>query len=438
MRSPSAKNISAGLQSAGGQVTLRRVITLPHAIALYIGAVLGSGALILPTVAANAAGPASLLAWLLLGGLSFPLAYMFGSLSARYPDAGGIAAFGQRAFGRTIGAVGGWWFLGAVPVGVPIVALTGASYLAPLFHSGREGVFLIAGGTLLLVLLINFFGIRLSVRVQVAITAAIVGLLLATGVGGLHLVKASEFRPFLPYGWPSVGWAVALIFWSFVGWEAVSHLAEEFQNPERDFRLSIVTSVVVIASLYLLLSLVTIGTGNYGSDVEEVIPLSRIMAEVLGPWAGVATGLIAFLICFGTANAYIAGASRLAFALAREGLFPGALSRLHHRHATPGRALIALGCGFGGVLVGMYLFHLTIAQVILIPNASFISIYLLGAAAGVRLLKGVRGGRAAAWVTLGSCLLILPFVGWYLLATAGISLACLGYLRNSRRRAEGD
>lgn len=413
--------------------SLDRAITLPHAIALYTGAVLGSGVLILPTVAANAAGPASLLAWLLLGALSFPLAYMFGSLSARYPDAGGIAAFGRQAFGRTAGALGGWWFLGAVPFGVPIVALTGASYLTSVLQLGRNSLFVVAGGTLLVVLLVNFFGIRLTALVQVIVTGTIVALLLSTGIGGLPLVRASEFTPFLPYGWASVGLAVALIFWSFVGWEAVSHLAEEFRNPERDFPLSILASVVVISSLYLLLSLVTIGTGNYGQEVEEVVPLARILAEILGRWAGGVTGLLGFLICLGTANAYVAGASRLAFALARDGLFPRTMARLHPRYATPWPALVALGGGFATVLAIMYVYQLTIAQVILIPNASFIAIYLLAAAAGVRLLKGARLERVAAWITLGSCTLILPFVGWYVLATAGISAACFLYLRTVGR-----
>ncbi|HWP34432.1 MAG TPA: amino acid permease [Thermodesulfobacteriota bacterium] len=411
----------------------RRAITLPHAIALYTGAVLGSGVLVLPTIAANAAGPASLVAWLLLGALSLPLAYMFGALSARYPDAGGIAAFGQRAFGRTAGAIGGWWFLGAVPFGAPIVALTGASYLAPLLTLDRASLFLIAGGMLLVVLLVNFLGIRATALVQVAAAGTIVALLLSIGLGGLSLVRASEFAPFLPYGWASIGRAMALIFWSFVGWEAVSHLAEEFRDPERDVPPSIAASVVAISSLYLLVSLVTIGTGQYGREVEEMIPLSRILAHILGEWAGGVTGLLAFLICLGTAKAYVAGASRLAFALARDGLFPRTLARLHPRYLTPWPAFVGLGAGFLAVLAVMYVFQLTIGQVILIPNASFMATYLLAAAAGVRLLTGAPLQRAAAWIALGSCALILPFAGWSLLATAGISLACVLYLRTSGR-----
>jgi amino acid efflux transporter len=75
---------------------------------MYFGSVLGSGILVTPAIAASIAGPASLLAWILLSLLSYPIGYTFGALAASYPDAGGLSAYVKRAFGWTAGTVAGW------------------------------------------------------------------------------------------------------------------------------------------------------------------------------------------------------------------------------------------------------------------------------------------------------------------------------------------
>src|SRR5919197_2523109 len=93
---------------------LQRSITLPQAVALYGGAVVGAGVLILPGVAASVAGPASLVAWGFDGLLGLPIAFTFAALASRFPDAGGVAAFASRAFGPAVGAIIGWvYFLAA-------------------------------------------------------------------------------------------------------------------------------------------------------------------------------------------------------------------------------------------------------------------------------------------------------------------------------------
>jgi len=89
-----------------------KTIGLPQAVALYVGAVLGSGVLLVPGLAAEIAGPASLLAWGLMTLLVLPMALVMGLLSARFPNAGGVAYFVSRAFGTKAGALTGWFFSG--------------------------------------------------------------------------------------------------------------------------------------------------------------------------------------------------------------------------------------------------------------------------------------------------------------------------------------
>lgn len=112
---------------------LKATISWLQGSAMTVGAVLGSGILVLPVATALLAGPASLVSWLLMGILAIPLAMSLGYLGAKYPEAGGIAAYARRAFGTQAGNITGWLFLGTVPLGAPIAALIGANYLGALF-----------------------------------------------------------------------------------------------------------------------------------------------------------------------------------------------------------------------------------------------------------------------------------------------------------------
>ena len=122
------------------------MLSTRSATALYVGAVLGPGVLILPSLAAEAAGPASVLAWAGLLALSVPLAITFAVLGVRQPEAGGTAAYARAAFGRRAGAVTGWWFLGGVVLGAPAVAMVGGFYVAELLGAGREAAVVAAAG----------------------------------------------------------------------------------------------------------------------------------------------------------------------------------------------------------------------------------------------------------------------------------------------------
>jgi amino acid efflux transporter len=105
--------------SRDSSLHLRKEITLRQAVALYISSVLGSGVLVLPRLAAQIAGPSSLLAWLLLSLCSYPFAYTFASLSARRPESGGVYSFAKESFGLPVATVAGWlfalWFISGGP-----------------------------------------------------------------------------------------------------------------------------------------------------------------------------------------------------------------------------------------------------------------------------------------------------------------------------------
>ena len=148
-----------------------------RATGIYVGAILGSGILVLPAIAAKEAGPASLLAWALLLVFCTPVAFSFAEMSRQQPDAGGIAHFVTRAYGRRASAVAGYLFYFAIPFGAPATAVIGGNYIAHALGGGR-GTALVAAALLLAAAFAgNAVGIRMSSGIQLVLMVLLVGLL---------------------------------------------------------------------------------------------------------------------------------------------------------------------------------------------------------------------------------------------------------------------
>src|SRR3954468_9908268 len=149
-------------------------IGLATASALYVAAVLGTGVLVLPGLAADAAGPASVLAVAIVLLLSIPLAGTFAALAARYPDAGGVATFTRLALGPTAARATGYWFFFGVGFGAPVVAALGGEYLVAAFGVDRGFWPAIGIGFLVVTIALAAFGLRVSGTVQLVLSALLV------------------------------------------------------------------------------------------------------------------------------------------------------------------------------------------------------------------------------------------------------------------------
>ncbi|WP_338543526.1 amino acid permease [Paenibacillus tundrae] len=410
---------------------LKKTIGMPQAVALYVSAVLGSGVLIVPGLAADLAGPASLLAWGGMVLLILPLALSMGLLSARYPNAGGVSHFVTLAFGSRAGTMIGWFFLMSVPIGAPVASLTGAGYMTAALGLGEGARIAIAAIMLTVGLLINIIGMQLAGKVQIGVVIAIVAVLIMTFILAVPHLDSNHFKPFVPHGWISVGQAGAILFWCFIGWEAVSHLSEEFTDPRKAAIKGVTIAAIVVGILYFLTALATVGTRSYlhgGADVSLV----WIISQALGSWGSLIAGLTGVFICTATVIAYTGAASRVAFALARQGAAPQWLNRLSNRFHTPIAALGFLAICFILVL-GIYGSGLvSLTTLIQLPNATFILSYLGGCAAGIRLLRGNRTGVVISWVSFIATAIIFPFAGWAVLYPVVI-IILYGLLSRNRK-----
>jgi amino acid efflux transporter len=408
---------------------LRKAMTLRYAVALYMSSVLGSGVLVLPGLAAQIAGPASLVAWVALSLISYPLAYTFASLSARKPESGGVYSFARESLGPGAANAVGWLFILWYVTGAPAVTVIAASYLAYAFPLTRIEIFLIAAVLTLGAFLVNYRGIVVSSRVQLAVIIAIVGLLITAVVASAPSVNPANFSPFLPNGYIPIGISAALIFWSYLGYENVSNVAEEFKNPEKDFHRSILFSVIVIGLLYISVAIATIGTKAYAAG-GNVAPFAVMLSNALGVYGAVGTAILAVIIIFGTMNAYTTGISRVIYATAKDGGLPRLLDRVNARTQVPDRSLMLLLGLSWLTLILFYVFNVPLETELLIPSGAAIIVYIIGSSTGVKLLKVKGAKRLFPWISLAISTVMLFFVG--LPIVIALAFATLGFVYRRR------
>lgn len=412
-------------------------LTWLQGTALYIGAVLGTGVIALPALAANAAGPASLLAWLALVLLSIPLAATFSALGARYPDSGGVATCVERAFGPYPAAVVGWCFLFAVPVGGPAAALFAGAYVQAAVGGGGSTAMLTAFALVLGVALVNWFGVTVSGKVQVFVAGLLIAFLVTAVCASFPHLQLQNLHPFAPHGWLAVGSAAGLLVWSFAGWEAMTYLAAEFRQPARDMPRAAAAAVVVIGVLYFAVAAATIlMLGPLAGSTAA--PLSLLLAGIGGP-VKLLAAVAALLLTAGTMNAYFAGAAKLGAALGRDGALPGWFAHGSEAGGIPRRTMVVLAGSTTSVLIATALAHVSVEALVLMTTGAFVVVYILGTAAALRLLPAGTWSRRAAFVALIFDILLLATTGVYLLWSVGVACCSVIYLQSSgARRPRGN
>lgn len=392
----------------------KRSIGLYEGIALYIAAILGSGVLFISSVTASIAGPASILSWIIVILANLPLAYTFACLAREYPDAGGAATFVRKSFGFHSGNIVGWFYFVTAAVGQTIVSLTGAFYVSQAFGFSDSTKILLALSILAIAGITNYNGVKVSGRVALYMSICLLLLLTITVIVSIPSIDLDNFTPFISNGWHSIGIAITAIFWAFFGWEAICNLAHHFKSPGKNIVKSTIISVIIIGILFLALSFVTIGTGTYGSQESDLSPIGSIMGDTLGIGAQIVTAILAFFICVGTSNAFIASLTQLGYSLSRDGAFPKHLSHLQSTKKIP-RRMVVFVIGFAGIgVIITEFFTMTFNDILFIPTSLGVFVYIFSMAAGVKLFIN----RSLSWwcslVSLIFCILVLPFFQMYI------------------------
>ena len=399
-----------------------RSLTTSRGAALYIGAILGPGLLLLPGLAAAEAGPASILAWLALLGLSGLFAAVFSALGRQVPSAGGVMGYVTAGLGRRAGRATGWMFLAGVVGGAPIVCLIGASYVTDLTSGGQATRAAVAAVLLLTVLGLAAGGLRASATAQLVLVSLLTVVVVVAVTGSASAARAGNWMPFAPHGWLSVGSAAATLMFSFAGWEAVAPLTTRFADPARQLPRAVATALAVTTVLYLGLAVATISV--LGPSAATDIPLAALLSHAIGTAGPDVAAVAAIVLTLGATNAYINGAAVLAGQLVQAA--PGG-----RRSAPMVRLLAAIGVA-GLMLITLYGLRIVgTAALVAVPTVLFLTVYLGAMAAAVRVLRGQV--RLAALPAGLAVTVMLGFCGWALVLPLGIALAIFRPLAVGRR-----
>jgi amino acid transporter len=303
--------------------------------------------------AAASAGAAAPLAYVVAGLASLCLAYVIIRFTRRIASAGGLYTYIAQGLGPQAGFIGGWMYGGAFATGASFTLVISSIFLNQLLeHAGIHLHWLIIFSVLLVVLfLFAFFDVRLSTRVQLllslvgilSVLALAVIILARGGAGGISFTPLSPGA--LTGGVSSLFFAAIFSFTSFIGFEAAAVLGEETARPRRAIPLAILAAVLIAMFYYVFVSFAMAngyGVAHINQWANDQAPLDTLATRYSG---AVLATLVDLMVAIGAFSATLAGvvlASRMMFAMGRDGGLPRLFSVTHPRYRTPWVAILVV------------------------------------------------------------------------------------------------
>jgi APA family basic amino acid/polyamine antiporter len=371
---------------------------------LGVGAIIGTGIFVLTGVGAGLAGPGLTISFIVAGAACAFAALAYAELAAMVPVAGSAYTYSYATMGEAVAWLVGWNLVLEYAVSAGAVASGWSGYMVGILdqmgmHLPRALTTVPEQGgimdlpAILISLFVTFLlviGTKESVTLNRILVAIKVAVLLLFLVVATPMVDPINWDPFLPYGWfERVGMghnvgvfaAAAIIFFAYIGFDAVSTAAEETRNPNRDLPVGLIGSLLVCTALYIAVSLVATGALNYQQLADSKEPLAQVLRAINYPWIAniLALGAIAGITTVLLVLIY--GQTRIFFAMSRDGLLPGLFSRVHPRYRTPHVITIITGL-FVAVVAGVFPLH----EIAALSNIGTLFAFI-AVAAGVMILR---------------------------------------------------
>ncbi len=322
-----------------------------------VGAIIGAGIFILTgIVAATLAGPAVIFSYVLAGLACVFAALSYAELATTIGGCGSAYGYAYAGFGELIAWIVGWDLLLEYAISVSAVSVGWGSYANDfllalkihlpykLLHGPLEGGFLNVPPVFIISLLtaLLILGIKSSSRinkVMVSVKLAVVFIFVAIAV---KEVRADNWSPFLPFGWNGVVKGASVIFFAYIGFDAVSTAAEEAVNPQRDLPKGIIGSLVICTTIYIMVSGLLTGIAYY-STLNVASPMSYALLKLGYKFAAglISVGAVAGLTTVMLVLFY--GLTRVLLAMARDGLLPQNIAKVDLQRNSPAR--ISILCG---------------------------------------------------------------------------------------------
>ena len=383
------------LQAAAAASGMLKNLAAVDLLMLGIGAVIGTGIFVLTGVAAaKYAGPAVPLSFI-LSGLTCALAGLaYAEFASIVPASGSAYTYAYASLGEFIAFIVGWNLILEYTVTSSAVAVGWSGYVVGLFASAgfvlphelvaapeEGGVFNLPA--VLITLFLSFLlvrGTKESVKLnRILVFVKLAAIFLFLVLAAPH-VDVTNWEPFLPFGYGGVVSGAAIVFFAYIGFDAVATTAEECRNAARDLPVGIIGSLFICTLLYAVVAAVLTGVVPY-SMLDTAEPVAFALRHIgynvgsaivaVGAICGITTVLLVLLY----------GQSRIFFAMSRDGMVPANVCKIHRRFHTPYRVTI-LGAIFVSVIAGVF----PIGMIAEMANIGTLSAFLI-ASVGVMVLR---------------------------------------------------
>ncbi|XPV76316.1 MAG: APC family permease [Desulfovibrio sp.] len=389
---------------------------------LLVGAVLGSGVILLPPIAHAQLGSWALVAWLAILGLGAVFAALFAKLALAYPGSEGVPIAVREAFGKRAGSLASNYMISAVCVGPIAVMIIASETMVRAFHLSQEMIpllsaFLLVASGLLLLRKLAFVG-------TVALCANIcIGIVLVSGSVLTILHAPTSPAPVADFDGLAMGKTLLLLFWAIIGWEIIGNYSMEVRQPKKTILRATVLGVGAISSIYILvawaLEAVAAQTGRNDLVVADVV------TSVLGPYAHFVVMVITTTLCVCTFLMFVGGVARLIASLAAQGRFIPFLQR-RNVNGAPVAAMGLLLSLHAVSLFFVYLEVITLEQVVAYANVFFLSNSLIAVLAAMKLFTSPFLRIPCVFLCMGFVALLSFSSFWSLGALGVVTVYTLG------------
>jgi basic amino acid/polyamine antiporter, APA family len=347
----------AQINEASEHTLLKKNLRAVDLAALGIGSVVGTGIFVATGQGSQLAGPGILASFIIAAVTCAFCALTYSELACMFPVAGSTYSYSYVAFGELIAWIIGWDLMLEYLVAASAVASGWSTTFIPLLQqiglklpkafitppvTTVAGKVVFSGGVVdLPAILITmgiswilYIGIRESAKINNIIVAIKIAVILLFVFLGVSHVDFANFHPFAPFGWKGIMAGAAIIFFAYIGFDAVSTAAEETRNPKRDVPLGLMLCLAVVIILYVSVAFVLTGMVPY-KEIEVGNALPGALGRIGIHWGGalVATGAIIGMISTLLVTLY--GQVRIFMVMARDGLLPASFARVHPVHKTP-------------------------------------------------------------------------------------------------------
>ena len=344
---------------------LRRTLGAVSLVSLGIGAIVGAGIFSLTGIAAaEYAGPAVVISFLIAGAGCALTGLCYSELAGMIPSAGSAYAYAYAALGELVAWIIGWDLLLEYAVGAGTVAVSWSSYVQSLLQGwGAElphwlAAAPAAGGIvnlpaaciILAVSLLLIGGVSESARVNAIIVVLKLAVVLTViGLGVFYVVPAN-YHPFIPpntgafgaFGWTGILRGAGIVFFAYLGFDAVTTTAGEAKDPQKTMPIGVLGSLVICTILYVAFAAVLTGMVNYKQMHGDAAPVATAIARTPYVWLQVMVKLGVILGFTSVLLVGLLGQSRIAYAMAQDGMIPALFGRLHATRRTPWVSHVAM------------------------------------------------------------------------------------------------